>query len=352
MKQSTTDIHHNLKTLGRALGLFADGEVSNSLLRVRLSDDAAYRPRVDVLWSLLLRKEQRGAVAWALGLDVRDVTHLPIIGIEVEATTPTTKTIEADIANICALGSPFGMLVVTEAGEKNIYRRAARAIRSVRRAFGDIKVVPVEAGWLPKLVETNWPEGDSPPPITAKKSPTGGECPEWNVPTRGELRRRGEQAGFVVVEPYIPPIVAQTFSHASSNWKQPLRETIDPISGNREDFARAAKYLTESKIDMAWLMPLPKAVSCFLQNLVQLDPCMTEHGMLFPDLWTHISVVAFELETSASKHAGGALLNLATHSILGVVVTRTDNIAHAVTAMLKTYQPTLGLRNVFVRPMP
>lgn len=52
MKPSTTQIHENLKALGRGLGLYADGEVSDSLLRVRLSDDAAYRPRIDILWSI------------------------------------------------------------------------------------------------------------------------------------------------------------------------------------------------------------------------------------------------------------------------------------------------------------
>jgi hypothetical protein len=46
MKATTTDIHESLKTLGRALGMYADGEVSDSLLRVRLSGDAAYRPRI------------------------------------------------------------------------------------------------------------------------------------------------------------------------------------------------------------------------------------------------------------------------------------------------------------------
>lgn len=352
MKATTTDIHESLKTLGRALGMYADGEVSDSLLRVRLSGDAAYRPRIDVLWSLTLDEKQRAGLAWALDLDVADVKHLPIVGIEVEATGPSTKTMEADVANICALGAPLGLLVVTESGEEGIYRRAARAIRSVRRSFGDIKVLPVEAGWLPNLIGKKWPKGNAQIPTVQRRNPAGGENPEWSVPTRGALRRVGEQSGFVVAEPYVPPVLARTFEHAKSNWKKPLCQTTDPAKGERKAIASASKYLAESKIDMAWLLPLPKALSRFIEALVSLDPCIADHGMVFPDLWTHVPVVAFELENSPGKHAGGGLLNLAAYGVVGVVVARTETTAASARASLMTYQPTLGLRNVFVRTMP
>ena len=114
----------------------------------------------------------------------------------------------------------------------------------------------------------------------------------------------------------------------------------------------AADYLTRCQIDLAWLMRLPPGLQEFLEALDALDPCSREHGLGFSELWSHIAVVAFELESGRNKHAGGALLNLAAYSVIGVLGTETDRAAEALERTLRTYQPTLGLRNVFVRRMP
>jgi len=155
MRQTTKDLHCQLVKLGRALGFEARREVSDSLLRLRLDD--AYQPRIDMLWSLPLDGPKREAIGWALGQQLHEGSHLPIVGIEVEGTTPSTKTMAADVANLAAAGVPLGLLVVSEAGERNIYRRAARVIRSVRRSFGDLRLLPVEASWLPELISRPWP---------------------------------------------------------------------------------------------------------------------------------------------------------------------------------------------------
>lgn len=50
-----------------------------------------------------------------------------MVGIEVEGTTPSTKTLAADITNLTALGIPLGLLVVSASSEADIFRRAVRA---------------------------------------------------------------------------------------------------------------------------------------------------------------------------------------------------------------------------------
>jgi hypothetical protein len=112
---------------------------------------------------------------------------------------------------------------------------------------------------------------------------------------------------------------------------------------------KSADLFTESKIDLAWLMPLPAGVSAFLDEVFRLDLCLREHGMVFPELWSHVPVVAFELESSGGKHAGGGLLNLSAYGILGVAVAPNKRVGGEIAAALRTYQPTLGLRNVCVR---
>jgi len=71
-------------------------------------------------------------------------------------------------------------------------------------------------------------------------------------------------------------------------------------------------------------------------------------GLLCPQLWSHVAVVGFELESSPGKHAGGGLLNLAAYPIIGVSVAIDTPTAKTLDATLRRYRPTLGLRNVYV----
>lgn len=81
MRLSTGEIHRRLTELGEGLGFVATREVSDSLLRLRL--DNVYRPRIDLLWSVPLDAEKQGAIAWVLDREIGNVTHLPVVGIEV-----------------------------------------------------------------------------------------------------------------------------------------------------------------------------------------------------------------------------------------------------------------------------
>lgn len=351
MNPATSQLHLLLEDLGRTLGFSPEREVDNSLLRVRLEKEKAYRPRIDLLWSLHLPRRQQLAISWAIGEYAHEVSHLPIVGIEVEGTTPTCKVMSADIANLCALGAPLGLLVVSEAGEKNIYRRATRVARSVRRHFGDQKVVPVEASWLNGLSAKRWRKGRCDLRRNPPATPKGGESRAWSKPTRQEIRKIGEDAGFIVVEPLELPSLDAEFDRLKAQWSAPMNETRDPVFGVRKPYTKSSEYFTESAIDIAWLMPMPRALPEFLDHLVGLDPGIKEAGLVFPQLWRHLTVVGFELESSSGKHAGGGLLNLSSHCVVGVVVTKGGTVAKSVKDILRTYQPTLGLRNVFVKAM-
>jgi hypothetical protein len=349
MLVATREIHQCAANLGEALGFVVTREVSDSLLRLRL--DQAYRPHIDLLWSVPLDAEMCQSIAWVLERELCDVTHLPVVGIEVEGTTPTTKTMGADVANLAALGVPLGLLVVSEKGEKNIYLRAARAIRSVRRSFGDLHLLPLEAIWLDALLQKSWPSGLSLVPQPRRVSPAGGESLKWSAATRDHLRSLGERAGFVVAEPYVPPVLKASFDLIRRQRATPLSHTCDPLSYTVKEMKSSADLFTECKIDLAWLMPLPRGLAAFLEEVFRLDPCLREYGMVFPELWSHVPVVAFELESGGGKHAGGGLLNLSAYGVLGVAVAPDRRVGRELAAALRTYQPTLGLRNVYVRTL-
>lgn len=100
MNAFTLLMHEQIERLGRMLHFEARREVSDSVLALRL--DQAYTPRVDLLWSIRLSSAQAQAIGSVAGYDPTHLQHLPIVGIEVEGTTPTTKTMAADVANIAA----------------------------------------------------------------------------------------------------------------------------------------------------------------------------------------------------------------------------------------------------------
>jgi hypothetical protein len=352
MRDTTKLIHQNAEDLGNALGFVVTREVDDSLLRLRLDLDKAYRPRIDLLWSVPLDPPKCRAIAWALERKLEDVTHLPVVGIEVEGSDPTTKTMGADVANLAALGVPLGLLIVNEQRSKGIYRRAARAIRSVRRSFGDLRILPLEASWLELLLQKQWPSGPSLIPRQVRTLPAGGETLEWSEAMRQQLRSVGEQAGFVVVEPYVPVVLDPSFELIRRQRSAPLMHTYDPLTNMVKEMKSSADLFTESEIDLAWLMPFPVGMLAFIEEVFGLDPCHREHGLVFPELWSHVPVVAFELESSGGKHAGGGLLNLSAYGVLGIAVAPNQYVGGQISAALRTYQPTLGLRNVSVRVIP
>lgn len=234
MKASTKAIHDKLAALGRDLGFVVEREVGDSLLRLRWDTGYVYRPRIDLMWSIPLDDPKRKALAWALGRDISGITHLPVVGIEVEGSQPSTRTMASDVANLAALGAPLGLLVVSEAGEANIYRRAARVVRSVRRSFGDLQVVPMEAAWLDDLSSRMWTTSASVVPAQRAKAPAGGEG-RWSKQTRDLLRDAGIAAGFTVVEPYRPPILRATYE-----WVRDLRK--NPLTHTQSILLRGCRY--------------------------------------------------------------------------------------------------------------
>ena len=346
---ATTDaLHEDLNDLATKLGLVPRREVSSGLLSTGVADK--YRPRVDLVWSLALSSVQRESIGWLLQRPVTEVTELPMVAVEVEATAPSTKTVEADIANLCAFGAPLGLVVVSEKGEQGQYRRAARTIRTLRRSFGDIRVLPVEADWVAPLRARTWTSGTQVAPQNLRLAPAGGETRDWTATARREFKERGERAGFVVAEPYVPTILATAFEHVKAT--RALRHMTDPRKKSFKEILRAADYFSASKLDMAWLLPLPIALSEFVGELSMCDPCLTENGMLFANAWGYLPLAAIEFETYAGKHAGGGLLNLAAYGVFGVAVGSSKAVTRDLESRLATYRPTLGLRNVFVRAAP
>jgi hypothetical protein len=151
------------------------------------------------------------------------------------------------------------------------------------------------------------------------------------------------------VESFTPPILQHRYNLALEQSRKPLVYTWNPINANIRQATDARHYLTGCEVDLMWLIALPIAFGELLSDIDTFDPYLRQQGLLFPELWTFLPVVGFEIETSVGKHAAGGFLNLATHSLLGTVAVETKDSAERLDAKLKTYRSTLGLRNLYIK---
>jgi hypothetical protein len=344
MRGDTRRYHEQLELLGAGLGFQARREVSGSVLSLVLDD--ALTPRSDLMWSLPLTDAQARALTGLVGRQGEDINHLPIVGIEVEGSGPSTKTLTSDVINILALGTRLGFLVVADRPPDNMYRRAVRILRTMRRAFGDIGVLPVEADSLTRLAASVYDRTASDPPAILSRLPAGGEILPWADELRAALRQAGHRAGYVVAEPYVPPVLRSAWEWEGTS---PRDATAAPGTDKTYSIRRWSDYYTASQIDMAWLLPLPRGLRQLLDRIVELDPLLLRDGFVFPELYDHVPVIGFEFESATGKHAGGGLANLGAYNTIGVAVSPKPDGANELKRTLARYQPTLGLRNVIVR---
>jgi len=346
MRASTKKIHNKLQKLGKDMGFIAEQEVSTSLLSLRLPE--AYQPRIDLMWSLEIDNRKREAIACVTGREIKGLHHLPVVGIEVEGSGPSTKTMLSDLANIKTLGTPLGMLVVATDKEKDIYRRAARAIRTMRFNLGNLNVFPLEAKWLDGLLKQKWPADVTHVKKPGRKKPRGGETLGWEKITRKKLKKLGESAGFIVAEPFIPQAQNAKFKEETARRSETMRHMWDSEKRSFKEIRKSRDYFTACEIDMAWLMPMPRALRQMLETVSDMDPCLREHDILYPDIWDYVPVIGFELESGSGKHAGGALINLSSYCVIGVVHTPEGSGVRALNKKLETYVQALGLQNIFI----
>jgi hypothetical protein len=85
-----------------------------------------------------------------------------------------------------------------------------------------------------------------------------------------------------------------------------------------------------------------------------LEPVRSDAKLcvFYPEIYNHVAVVGFELESASGKHAAGGLLNLAAHCTVGVGVAPNELSAKELESILKRYRPTLGLQNVRIKALP
>ena len=347
-----TPIKEEVHELGQQLGLSTAEEIDETFLSIALDD--SYTPRVDVLWYLDLRELGLDTERLADYFGFEDDTQyrrFPLVAFEIEASDPTTKTMEADLANLQTIGAPFGILVVDEEREDGLYRRGKRILRTFRELYGHTNCLCLDQTQITHLLEQEWTGSTEQPKCEhAISEGTGGEK-KWTTQTRRELAQVGKDIGFVVKEDWIPDDLSQAYDRQRSVW-QVSDDTTDheqytwAPDGERKSFRGWRTYYTGSKIDLTWTTPYPESLRTFLTAVVDLDQDFETHTPLLRTAESLHPFFGFEIESTGGKHAAGGVLNLGVYPTVGQLVVPDESTRRRIEAKIQTYERALGIRNI------
>lgn len=347
-----TPIKEDVHDLGEQLGFSTAEEIDETFLSVTL--DESYTPRVDVVWYLDLRQ---------LGLDTERLTdyfgyeadtqyrRFPFVAFEIEASDPTTKTMEADLANLQTIGAPFGILIVDEERKDGLYRRGKRILRTFRELYGHTNCICLDRSHITDLLAVEWDgsteQSDKPHDMSAG---TGGEK-EWSKRTRRHLADVGKDIGFVVKEDWIPHDLKRAYDRHRDLWNDIDQKTDHEQytwapGDQRKSFRGWRTYYTGSKIDLTWTAPYPGSLQSFLQSVIDLDPDFETHTPLLRTAESLHPFFGFEIESTAGKHAAGGVLNLGVYPTVGQIVVPDESKRRRIEGKIETYERALGIRNV------
>lgn len=347
-----TPIKEDVHELGEQLGLSTAEEIDETFLSVAIDD--SYTPRVDIIWYLDLQELGLNTerLAEHFGFDVDEqYRRFPLVAFEIEASDPTTKTMEADLANLQTIGAPFGVLIVDEQREEGLYRRGKRILRTFRELYGYTNCVCLDYSHITDLLSQNWAASTEQPTFEHEVSAGAGGEKEWTTQTRRQLAEIGKDIGFIVKEDWIPDDLDQAYSRQRELWtaaddtSDHEQYTWDP-DGQRKSFRGWRTYYTGSKIDLTWTTPYPKSLQQFLTTIVGLDRDFETHTPLLRSAESLHPFFGFEIESSAGKHAAGGVINLGVYPTVGQLVVPNESLKRRIEAKIQTYEQALGIRNV------
>jgi len=308
MRVDTNEHHDMVAKLGITMGFDAFREWSPSLT------DGAYVPRIDVLWCQRLSGAQVEALETVGARAPRD-GDLPIAAWEIEGSDASTKGMGANLANLRVTEAPFSFLAVRGGTKDNLYERALCVAKTQRHYFGCQAAVPLDTRWLLDLAAL--PLSREKVSLPGKRVRGGGGEGDWAEVVRASLRQRGTLAGFGVTE--------------SS------RSLLSPADG-----------FTEHQIDLIWTLPMPKGLRTLLEAIGDHDSRLSREHLILDRRYDQVTIAAFEIENSRSKHGFGGLLALAAHGVNGVFVAGDRTCAKNAAAALATYRRFMRLHHVSV----
>ena len=334
--KNALEIKGIVEKIGKKLDFITCFEIAGNAANIKF--DHEYTPEVDAAWILdlsnnLKMKHLNFITDNVDELSKEDFTKLPLVGFEIEASDVTSKGQLCNAANLFVQHYHFGFLIVDEnVGSKDLYRRAAKILRTFRYQYGHKDYFPLSKGQLKLLLNQKW----SQLPYVMRKSTklpsnkgTGGET-KSTANIREKLTELGQKAGFEVYTDWVPTDLENEYTIRSQiigEINKPSlfskrflgnKVTWTPDSGKQ--IKQWNKFFIQPKLDVVWCIRLPKTFSQFMNRVTELDEDFKTNLPLLRNPEDPFPVIAFEIESASGKHAGGGVLNLSRYSQFGFVV--------------------------------
>ncbi|MFW6172377.1 MAG: hypothetical protein ACOC5T_01345 [Elusimicrobiota bacterium] len=258
---------------------------------------------------------------------------------------------EADLVNLKSIGAPFSILIVDVERGNDLYRRGKRVIRTFSELYGSSNFICLDKSQLEKLLNENWEYSTNKSKHLSKKSEGVGGEKNWATKIRRKLAKLGNEIGFIVKEDWLPDDLKYKYKKKRQLWDKIDGETeFDKYTwipnGERKSFKRWDRFYTRSKLDLVWTIPYPEKLKKFLKLVVELDEDHKTHTSINRTAESLHPFFGFELESSAGKHAAGSIVNLGKYPTVGQIITPDLSICKRIENKIKTYEKTLGIRNV------
>lgn len=346
-------------SLGNKLGFISDTEIKQYTTNIRFESE--YEPEIDAVWYYDLSKIIDVSKIEILNkrFESKDLQFFPLVGFEIEASDPTSKTQLSNAANLYVQHYPYGFIIIDEnKGEKDLYRRAARILRTFRFQYGQVNYLPLSKGQLEKILKFEWKNRNEDIFKFEKKKLSkgvGGES-EAIKPIRDKLTHLGEIAGFNVYHDWSSEDLYYDYQLRMDTLKaiktqdEPIERFLGKkISWNPNDLKiidRWDQFYVKPKIDVVWSVGLSLRFYEFYTELLNFDSDFKYNLPIYTDPSKAFPIIGFEIESSIGKHAGGGILNLSKYTHFGFIITYEKNI-DLLNKKIKTYSRSLGINNVY-----
>ena len=348
--------------LGQTIGFITDTEVKDYTANIRFEKE--YKPEVDAVWYLNLSKEIDTNIIQNLitSLKMTYINFLPLVGFEIEASDPTSKTQMSNTANLYVQHYPYGFLVIDEEkGKKDLYRRAGRIIRTFRFQFGHVDYLPLSKSQLNYLLNVKW-KSELKEKIKIEESRyskgIGGET-ELSRKIRKKIVDIGIKAGFKIKSDWSPEDLILEYrlrknifdrleitNQSNLETKRFLCKEVSWNPNETKTISKWDHFFIKPKIDVIWCIGLPKRFVEFIEEVNNLDNDFKYNLPIFRNPRNPYPVLGFEIESQIDKHAGGGILNLSRYTHYGFLVTERKNL-ESLKRKIKTYSRNLGINNVY-----
>ena len=348
--------------LGKAIGFITDTEVNDYTANIRFETE--YQPEVDAVWYLNLSKEINTDKFQTLITNLKStyINYLPLVGFEIEASDPTSKTQISNAANLYVQHYPYGFLVVDEEkGDKDLYRRAGRILRTFRLQFGNVDYLPLSKSQLKYLLDLQW-KSDLKEKIKFEESRyskgTGGES-EKSRSIREKIVDIGIKAGFKIMSDWSPEDLRLNFNLRKNIFdklekskqenieiKRFLCKEVSWTPNETKTITKWNQFFIKPKIDIIWCIGLPLRFVEFIKEVNNLDYDFKFNLPILRNPKKPYPIIGFEIESQIDKHAGGGILNLSRYTHYGFLVTEMKKI-DSLKRKIRTYSRNLGINNVY-----